>query len=85
MSKNRKYNKGKYNKRKDKRPTGIPTGIMRMDKELLSEIKMYYSLTNNIEATAKAYGVSRAMVEYALKKACSFNSLQNDLEKEENK
>ena len=85
MSKNRKYNKGNYNKRKDKRPNGIPTGIMRMDKELLSEIKMYYSITNNIEATAKAYGVSRAMVEYALKKACSFNSLQNDLEKEENK
>ena len=78
---NRKYN----NKRKDKRPNGIPTGIMRLDKELMSEIKMYYSITNNIEATAKAYGVSRAMVEYALRNACSFNSLQNDLEKEENK
>ena len=75
----------KKNKKNKKKPTGIPTGIMRMDKELLAEIKMYYSITNNIEATAKAYGVSRAMVEYALKKACSFNSLQNDLEKEENK
>ena len=85
MSKNRKYNKGNYNKRKDKRPNGIPTGIMRMDKELMSEIKMYYSITNNIEATSKAYGVSIAMVEYALNKGCSFNSLQNDLEKEENK
>ena len=90
MSKNRKYNKGNYNKgnynkRKDKRPNGIPTGIMRMDKELLAEIKMYYSITNSIEATSKAYGVSRAMVEYALRNACSFNSLQNDLEKEENK
>ena len=74
------------NKKKNKRkPNGIPTAIMRMDKELMSEIKMYYSITNNIEATSKAYGVSRAMVEYALKKACSFNSLQNDLEKEENK
>lgn len=73
------------NKRKDKRPNGIPTGIMRLDKELMSEIKMYYSITNNIEATAKAYGVSRAMVEYALRNACSFNSLQNDLEKEEDK
>ena len=79
MSKNRKYNK------KAKRPNGIPTSIMRLDKELMSEIKMYYSITNNIEATAKAYGVSRAMVEYALRNACSFNSLQNDLEKEENK
>ena len=78
----KKNNKNKKTKRK---PNGIPTGIMRMDKELMSEIKMYYSITNNIEATAKAYGVSLAMVEYALKKACSFNSLQNDLEKEENK
>ena len=75
--KNKKKNKKKLNK--------YPTGIMRMDRELLSEIKMYYSITNNIEATAKAYGVSTTMVEYALKKACSFNSLQNDLEKEENK
>ena len=75
----------KKNKKNKKKPNGIPTGIMRMDKELLAEIKMYYSITNNIEATAKAYGVSRAMVEYALRNACSFNSLQNDLEKEENK
>ena len=85
MNKDKKYNKRNYNKRKDKRPNGIPTGIMRMDRELLSEIKMYYSITNNIEATAKAYGVSRAMVEYALNKGCTFNSSQNDLEKEENK
>ena len=70
----------KKNKNTKRKPTGIPTGIMRMDKELLAEIKMYYSITNNIEATAKAYGVSLAMVEYALKKACSFNSL---IEKEE--
>ena len=75
----------KKNKNTKRKPNGIPTGIMRLDKELMSEIKMYYSITNNIEATAKAYGVSRAIVEYALKKACSFNSLQNDLEKEENK
>lgn len=75
----------KKNKKTKSKPNGIPTGIMRMDKELMSEIKMYYSITNNIEATSKAYGVSRAMVEYALNKGCSFNSLQNDLEKEENK
>ena len=78
-------NKNK-NKKTKRKPNGIPTGIMRMDKELMSEIKMYYSITNNIEATAKAYGVSLAMVEYALKKACSFNSLQKEfIEKEENK
>ena len=75
----------KKNKKTKRKPNGIPTGIMRLDKELMSEIKMYYSITNNIEATAKAYKVSIAMVEYALRNACSFNSLQNDLEKEENK
>ena len=69
------------NKKKTKRkPNGIPTGIMRLDKELMSEIKMYYSITNNIEATAKAYGVSRATVAYSLRNACSFNSLQIELE-----
>ena len=75
----------KKNKKNKKKLNAYPTGIMRMDKELLAEIKMYYSITNSIEATSKAYGVSRAMVEYALRNACSFNSLQNDLEKEENK
>lgn len=72
MSKNRKDKR----QRKDKRPSGIPTGIMRMDKELMSEISIYYSITNSIEATAKAYKVSTAMVEYALKNACSFNNLE---------
>ena len=75
----------KKNKKTKRKPNGIPTGIMRLDKELMSEIKMYYSITNNIEATAKAYGVSIAMVEYALRNACSFNSLQNDLIEEDDK
>ena len=79
---NRKYNNNRKDKRKDKRQRGIPTGIQRLDKELMSEIKIYYSITNSIEATAKAYRVSKQMVEYALKNACSFNSLQNDLIKE---
>ena len=72
-------------KRKNKnkrRYNGIPCGIDRMDKELLSEIKLYYSLTNSIEATAKAYHVSRAMVEYAVKNGSSFNDLQKQILKE---
>ena len=68
-------NKKRYNK-------GIPSGVMRLDKETMAEIKMYYSITKSIEATAKAYRVSRAMVEYALKNGCDFNNLQNDLIKE---
>ena len=72
----RKYkNKRRYNK-------GIPSGTERMDKELLSEIKLYYSLTNSIEATAKAYHVSRAMVEYAVKNGSSFDDLQKQILKE---
>ena len=73
----------KRNYKNKKRYNGIPCGIDRMDKELLSEIKLYYSITKSIEATAKAYRVSRAMVEYALKNGCDFNNLQNDLIKEE--
>ena len=71
----KRNNKRRYNK-------GIPCGIDRMDKELLSEIKLYYSLTNSIEATAKAYHVSRAMVEFAVKNGCDFDSLQKQLIKE---
>lgn len=75
---NKRRGKKNYNR-------GIPNGIQRLDKELMSEIKMYYSITNSIEATSKAYGVSRQMVEYALRNACNFNTLQNDLIKEEDK
>ena len=76
MKRNNK-NKRRYNQ-------GIPSGVMRLDKETMSEIKMYYSITKSIEATAKAYRVSRAMVEFAVKNGCDFDSLQNDLIKEEN-
>ena len=74
---NRRYN------RKDKRPTGIPTGIMRLDAELMSEIKLFVSLGNTIEYTARKYKVSEQMVKYAIKKGKDFNSLQNDLEEDE--
>ena len=76
MKRNNK-NKRRYNQ-------GIPSGVMRLDKETMSEIEMYYSITKSIEATAKAYRVSRAMVEFAVKNGCDFDSLQNDLIKEEN-
>ena len=65
-----------------KRYNGVPNGIDRMDKELLSEIKLYYSLTNSIEATAKAYHVSTAMVKYAVERGSSFNDLQKQILKE---
>ena len=71
----KRNNKRRYNQ-------GIPSGVMRLDRETMAEIKMYYSITKSIEATAKAYRVSRAMVEYALKNGCDFNNLQKDLIKE---
>ena len=77
MNRNRRYN------RKDKRQTGIPTGIMRLDAELMSEIKLFVSLGNTIEYTARKYKVSEQMVKYAIKKGKDFNSLQNDLEEDE--
>ena len=74
MKRNNK-NKRRYNK-------GIPSGVDRLDKETMSEIKLYYSLTNSIEATAKAYHVSRAMVEFAVRNGSSFNDLQKQILKE---
>lgn len=76
MKRNNK-NKRRYNK-------GIPSGVDRLDKETMSEIKMFYSLCNNIDATAKAFKVSRVMVVYAVRNGCSFDSLQRELLKEEN-
>lgn len=72
----------KRNNKNKKRYNGIPNGIDRLDKETMAEIKMYYSITKSIEATAKAYRVSRAMVEYAVKNGCEFDSLQKQIIKE---
>ena len=74
MKKNNK-NKRRYNK-------GIPSGIDRLDRETMAEIKMFYSLCNNIDATAKAFKVSRAMVEFAVRNGSSFNDLQKQILKE---
>ena len=71
----KRNNKRRYNK-------GIPSGINRLDKETMAEIKMFYSLCNDIDATAKAYHVSRAMVEFAVKNGSSFNELQKQILKE---
>lgn len=70
------------NKNKRRHNQGIPFGVDRLDKETMAEIKMYYSLCNDIDATAKAYHVSRAMVEYAVNNGSSFNDLQKQILKE---
>ena len=65
--------------RKDKRPTGIPTGIQRLDRELMSEIKFFVSLGNTISHTARVYNISEQMVRYACRKGKDFDSLQKDI------
>ena len=72
----------KYKNKNKRRYDGIPSGINRLDKETMAEIKMFYSLCNDIEATAKAYHVSRVMVEFAVKNGSSFNDLQKQILKE---
>ena len=68
----------KYN-RNNRRPTGIPTGIQRLDRELMSEIKLFVSLGNTISHTARVYHVSEQMVRYACRKGKDFDSLQKDI------
>ena len=65
--------------RKDKRPNGSPTGIQRLDRELMSEIKLFVSLGNTISHTARVYHVSEQLVRYACRKGKDFNSLQKDI------
>ena len=66
----------KNNKKKNKKKLNVyPTGVDRMDKELLAEIKFYYSLCNDIHKTAVAYHVTENMVKYAINKGKDFNSI----------
>ena len=60
-----------------------PTGIQRLDKELMSEIRLFISLGHTVEQATRAYHVSESMVRFAIKKGKDFNSLQNDLEEDE--
>ena len=63
----------KKNKKNKKKLNGYPTGVDRMDKELLAEIKFYYSLCNDVKKTAVAYHVTENMVRYAVNKGKDFN------------
>ena len=71
--------------RKDKRPNGIPTGLQRLDRELMSEIKFFVSLGNTISHTARVYHISEQMVRYACRKGKDFDSLQKDILEESDK
>ena len=72
---NRRYN--------NKKRSYYPTATQRLDAELMSEIRLFVSLGNTIEYTARRYKVSEQMVKYSCKRGKDFNKLQNDLEEDE--
>ena len=75
MSKNRRYN--------NKRKSNYPTGTMRLDAELMSEIRLFVSLGHTVEQAARAFKVSVSMVKYSCRMGKDFNSLQEEYYKEE--
>ena len=76
MNKKKKHYKQDY----------YPTGIQRLDKELMSEIKMLVSLGKTISEVSKIYHVSEQMVRYSCRKGKEFEDLQKEfIEKESDK
>ena len=76
MSKNRRYN--------NKRKSNYPTGTMRLDAEIMSEIRLFVSLGHTLEDTARRYNVSVSMVKYSCRMGKDFDSLQDEYYKEVN-
>ena len=76
MNKKKKHYKQDY----------YPTGIQRLDKELMSEIKMLVSLGKTVSEVSKIYHVSEQMVRYSCRKGKEFEDLQKEfIEKESDK
>ena len=67
------------------KPNYYPSGMQRMDKELLSELKLYISLGYSVEQACQRFTVSQAMVEYAIKCGQEFNNLYKEDYKHEKK
>ena len=74
MSKNRRYN--------SKRKSNYPTGTMRLDAEIMSEIRLFVSLGHTVEDAARRYKVSVSMVKYSCRMGKDFQSLQEEYYKE---
>ena len=74
MSKNRRYN--------SKRKSNYPTGTMRLDAEIMSEIRLFVSLGHTVEDAARRYNVSVSMVKYSCRNGKDFDSLQEEYYKE---
>ena len=76
MSKNRRYN--------HRRQSNYPTGTMRLDAEIMSEIRLFVSLGHTLEDAARRYKVSVSMVKYSCRMGKDFDSLQDEYYKEVN-
>ena len=74
MTKNRRYN--------NKRKSNYPTGTMRLDAEIMSEIRLFVSLGNTVEDAARRYHVSVQMVKYSCRNGKDFDALQEEYYKE---
>ena len=74
MTKNRRYN--------NKRKSNYPTGTMRLDAEIMSEIRLFVSLGHTVEDAARRYNVSVSMVKYSCRNGKDFDALQEEYYKE---
>ena len=74
MSKNRRYN--------NKRKSNYPTGTMRLDAEIMSEIRLFVNLGHTVEDAARRYNVSVSMVKYSCRMGKDFDALQEEYYKE---
>lgn len=73
-------------KKKHYKQDYYPIGTQRLDRELMSEIRLFISLGHTVEQATRAYHVSESMVRFAIKKGKDFDSLQKEfIEKESDK
>ena len=82
MNKDKKYNKGNYNKRKNKRRNNYPSDIARIDPELASKVRLALMLGISEETVIRNYGLNYKQIDYCKKNGKSF---QDICKKEENK
>ena len=70
----------KKNKKKQRKPTGIPSQIDRisLDKQLIAEIKLCLELGISEDQIKKRYHVTPAQIDYSRKNGKSLDTLHAD-------
>ena len=82
MNKDKKYNKGNYNKRKNKKRNYYPTDIARIDPELASEVRLALMLGISEETVIRNYGLTYKQIDYCKKNGKSFQDICKKKEEE---